>query len=133
MKIVLSLYLLLLFIFCWKIPSSYAKVECMLYNRAELVSPCGVYNPSQYAYIDTNVTTLEDQMSYMMSTINILKGLVSEPVCRAWITTWYCQEPTLTGHVKPMQCCVTSVFGEVLSPPTVAPTCKDMCDVFHQS
>ena len=120
------------FLFCIGLATA-QSYTCLPYNRTALVSPCSVYNPSSWAYIDTSTQTLEGLISYTNQFIDGIKSFGSTPECFPWVLTWFCQNPNLVDQTYPLRNC--PVDGLLLPPATAvpAPTCKDMCQSFYSN
>lgn len=105
--------------------------ECLFYDKNELASPCSVYNPSSYGYIDTSSTTLAAQIDYTNTLITGISTFPTTSECYPYTTTWFCQNPSLVDGKYPLQNC--PVDG-LLQPPAKAvaiPTCLDFCRRFR--
>lgn len=118
---------------CWFAVTN-AAYSCVPFNRSELVSPCSVYDPSAFAYIDLSQTTLEAQLAYMNSYITALTQVVTDENARNWAVAWGCQEARLIqgGTIESMRSCAVDAFGQVVDPPTYVPACLDMCKQYYQ-
>ena len=118
------------FFIYFMIENSFAQnFTCVAYNRNDLVSPCSVYNPSSWAYINLGEENLADTINYTNILIAGTTSLSSSPDCAPWISTWLCQNPLRPGRSVLRNCPVDGL----MQPPPIAvpaPTCLDMCRNF---
>src|SRR3989338_10068802 len=56
------------------LPISAQSYECVYYDRSSLLSPCSVYNPSSWAYLDTSTQTLSGMINFNNALIEGIKA-----------------------------------------------------------
>ena len=110
--------------------ASAQQYSCVSYDPSRLLSPCSVYNPSSWAYIDLTSQSVDDLINSTNILIQGTLAFPSTPACAPWIATWLCQNTFLSTSAQPLLNCPVD---NLLQPPPTAvrvPTCLDMCREF---
>lgn len=109
-----------------------ASFECVPFNKSLLPEPCATYDPSSWAYIDTETETLQDLIDFTTASISTTIELDAVPYeCELWQTTFFCQNPGLLNHENPLRCCPVDANDQPPTTPTVIPICRSMCEGFY--